>query len=224
MNAPAVRPATLREQDVCAADRARDKEGRFFLDPIYGRGYPNRLLAAYPDRPIPLKDGDLEIIPQPTDFLGINNYSELVVAYDPDHPEKFKRVPTCYPKTDMDGGIVPEGMYRLLKWVDEEYDHTPIYVTENGCALKDTLAEDGRCHDTGRIEYLRAYIAACGKALEEGVDLRGYFQWSYIDNFEWMYGYTKRFGIVYCDYVNQRRVPKDSFYFYRDVISGYVRM
>ena len=221
-NLAAVRPATRREEDVEAADRARDKGTRIWLDPVFGRGYPQRFLDAYPDCPLPVEPGDLEIIAQPIDFIGVNMYSEAAVRHDEGHPERFAGVPACYPQTAMGWDITPRGIYRLLEQIDAEYDHPVLYVTENGCAMPDALSADGtRCHDPGRIDFLRGYIGACGEALREGVDLRGYFLWSFIDNFEWAFGYTRRFGIVYCDYGDCRRVPKDSFYYYREAIAGH---
>jgi len=221
MNPPGTRAATRREEDVLAADRARDKTGRIFLDPIFGRGYPQRLLDAYPERPIPLKDGDLATIAQRIDFLGINMYYENAVAHDESHPEKYRTVATDHPKTAMGWDITPRGMYRMLKWVNEEYGPIPIYVTENGCATPDKVSDDGRCHDPGRIDYLEKYLGSCAEAMRDGVDLRGYFLWTFIDNFEWAHGFTQRFGIVYCDYeASQKRIPKDSFYYYREVIAG----
>jgi beta-glucosidase len=149
-------------------------------------------------------------------------YSEQPVTWDDDEPQKWRPVPCHQPETDMGWPIVPRGLYRLLRGIAEEYGPIPLYVTENGCAMPDKLSEDGtRCHDRGRIDYLRRHLAACRDTIADGVDLRGYFLWSFIDNFEWAWGYTKRFGIVYCDYVDLRRVPKDSYYFYRDVIAGY---
>ncbi len=219
-NPSAVRPATRREEDVLAADRARDKWARMFLGPIFSKGYPQRHLDAYPDCPLPIEDGDMEIIARKIDFLGLNMYTEEAAGHDESHPEKYKILPNYHPKTEMDWSITPLGIYRLLKWIDKQYDHPTIYVTENGCAMADTLSPDGRCHDADRIDFLKNYLRSCAEAITDGVDLRGYTLWSFIDNFEWSLGYSKRFGIVYCDYVNQRRVPKDSFYYYRDVIAG----
>jgi beta-glucosidase len=168
----------------------------------------------------------MELIAAPIDFLGLNYYFEPVVAavsVDAANPEGYQEVASHHERTHMDWPIVPRGLYRHLKWV---WKHTegrfPLYITENGCAVEDELTEDGmRCHDPRRVDYLRQHFRAAVDAIEDGVDLRGYFVWSLIDNFEWAFGYTRRFGIVYADYINQRRVPKDSYYYLREVIAGY---
>jgi beta-glucosidase len=215
------RPATRDPKDIEAADRARDHKTRMFMNPLFGRPYPQRLLDAR-GVTMPIQEGDAEIMATPVDFVGVNMYSEQPVTWDDDEPQKWRPVPCHQPETDMGWPIVPRGLYRLLRGIAEEYGPIPLYVTENGCAMPDKLSEDGtRCHDRGRIDYLRRHLAACRDTIADGVDLRGYFLWSFIDNFEWAWGYTKRFGIVYCDYVDLRRVPKDSYYFYRDVIAGY---
>ncbi len=222
LNTISPRPATRREEDAEAADRAADGHTRMFLDPLLGNGYPARHLAAYPEVTMPVEEGDMEIIASPIDFLGINFYWEDVVSADPEEPEGFRIEPQYQETTAMGWPITPRGFYRHLLWVRERTGDLPLYVTENGAAMPDELSEDGEhCHDPRRIEYLRSHLEACRDAVKAGVPLRGYFLWSLIDNFEWAFGYTKRFGIIYCDYVNQRRVPKDSFYFYRDVIAGH---
>jgi beta-glucosidase len=105
--------------------------------------------------------------------------------------------------------------------VNEQTGGLPLYVTENGCAIDDRLTADGtRVHDTARVDYLRSHFRACARAIEAGVPLAGYYLWSLIDNFEWAFGYTRRFGVIFCDYTDLRRVPKDSYYFYREVIAG----
>lgn len=225
LNMDSPRPATTREDDVIAADRAADLRTRFFLNPLMGKSYPERHLAAYPEAtPPPVKSGDEEIMAAPIDFLGLNFYHEPTIGTDPTemHPERYREVPTYHATTEMGWPITPRGLYRHIHWVWKETEgRWPLYITENGCACRDELSADGtRCHDTGRIQYLRDHLSAALDAIEDGVDLRGYFLWSLIDNFEWSFGYTKRFGIIYADYVNNRRVPKDSFYFYRDVIAG----
>jgi beta-glucosidase len=222
LNMISPRPATARQEDIDAADRAADGQTRVFLDPILGQGYPKRHLDAYPEIEMPVHSGDMEIIAAPIDFLGVNLYWEDVVAADDDHPEGFRLEPQYQETTEMGWPVTPRGLYRHLRWVHERTGDLPLYVTENGAAMPDILSADGeRCHDPRRISYLREHFEACRDAIEAGVPLRGYFLWSLIDNFEWSLGYTKRFGIIYCDYVNLRRVPKDSFYFYRDVIAGH---
>lgn len=214
------RPATNTPEDIEAADRAKDLKTRMFLNPIYGRDYPQRHLDAR-EVTMPVKDGDAEIMAQPIDFIGVNMYHEYPVAWDDSEPQKWRIEPCYQQETAMGWPICPDGLYRLLKGITEEYDKPPLYITENGCAWDDMLNDEGdRCHDPQRIDYIRRHMSACLDAIESGVDLRGYFVWSFIDNFEWAYGYSKRFGIVYCDYVDQRRVPKDSYYWYRDVIAG----
>jgi beta-glucosidase len=217
------RAATRRPEDSAAADRAADMRTRFFLDPLLGRGYPARHFAAYPEEtPPPVLAGDLEKIAAPIDFLGLNFYHEPVVAADRSHPEGYREVMSHHERTAMDWPITPRGLYRHLRWI---WQHTegryPLYITENGCAMPDELTDEGtRCHDPRRIAYLREHFAAALDAIEEGVGLKGYFVWSLIDNFEWAWGYARRFGIVYADYVNQRRIPKHSFHYFREVISG----
>ena len=221
LNLSTPRPATARAEDQLAADRAADRDSRMFLDPLFGKGYPERHLAAHPNLAMPIEDGDMALIAGKLDFLGLNYYNERAVRFDPEAPEQFSDVPTYYPTTAMGWPIVPDGLYRQLHWVQEATGGIPLYVTENGCAVDDQLSEDGtRVHDPDRIEYLRSHFEACAQAIDDGILLKGYYLWSLIDNFEWAWGYTRRFGIVYCDYTDLRRVPKDSYYFYREVIAG----
>lgn len=223
LNLESPRPATRRQEDRDAADRAMDMRSRFFLDPLLGLPYPQRHFEAYPGEvPPPVLEGDMETIATPIDFLGINFYYEPVVAADRENPEGFRPVESHHEETAMGWPITPRGLYRHLRWVWDRTGGTyPLYITENGCAMPDELTEDGeRCRDPRRVRYLRDHLSAALDARSEGIDLRGYFLWSLIDNFEWAYGYTRRFGIVYADYVDQRRVPKDSYFYYREVISG----
>ena len=225
LNLDTPEPATSRPEDVAAADRANDLRSLFFLDPVLGNPYPRRHLALYPEAKLPIQEGDRELIATPIDFLGLNYYYSSRVAHADTKtagPEQFREVVQFQEKTEMGWPITPFAFYRHLRWVSEKTGgKLPLYVTENGCAMPDELSRDGkRCHDPRRIAYMRDHLDVCLTAIEDGIDLRGYFAWSLIDNFEWAHGYTKRFGIVYADYVNQRRVPKDSFYYYRDVIAG----
>ena len=119
----------------------------------------------------------------------------------------------------MDWNVVPWGSAKLLKWIDERYDHPPIYVTENGCAY-DVPVVDGVCDDQQRLDFFKGYLTAMHGAISDGVDLRGYFAWSFMDNFEWAWGYTKRFGLVHTDYVTQKRTVKNSMKWYSAVIQS----
>ncbi len=220
LNMTTPRPATQSADDRVAADRAADLTSRMFLHPLLGKGYSKRYLETY-GLTIPEETNDMALIAGKIDFLGVNFYWEDAVSYDPAVPEQFKVEPTYQEKSTMGWPVTPEGLLRHLRWVADETGSLPLYITENGISLDDLLSDKGEtCHDPRRISYLREHLSVSRRAIEEGIPLKGYFLWSFIDNFEWAYGYERRFGIVYCDYVNQRRIPKDSFYFYRDVISG----
>ncbi|MFW6214414.1 MAG: GH1 family beta-glucosidase [Alkalispirochaetaceae bacterium] len=223
LNLSTPRSATRRREDLVAADRGADLQTRMFLDPLLGAGYPQRHLEAYPEVEMPVESGDLDTIAGKIDFLGLNYYTEDAVRHEADHPEGFAPVAQYQPVTEMGWPVTPGGLYRQLHWVNRRTGGTlPLYITENGCAAADELESDGsRVRDPRRIDYLREHFGAMKAAMEEGVPVKGYFLWSFLDNFEWAFGYTKRFGIVYIDYVNQRRVPKESFYFYREVIAGH---
>ncbi len=212
-------PATDSPEDMLAADRAADLDARMFLDPVIGKGYPQRYLDAYPEAPFPIESGDMEIIcKHKIDHLGINYYTEYPVAHDKDRPEHFKGIDTDLPKTFMQWDIIPEGLLRLLHWTHERTKDIPIFITENGSAWDDKIDEQGKILDTGRVAYLEAHLAICQRAIEEGIPLTGYYAWSTLDNFEWAWGYERRFGLIYCDFQTQRRTPKQSFYAYKEIV------
>jgi beta-glucosidase len=190
-----------------------------WLDPIYGRGYPERHLAAR-SVAMPILSGDMETIAAPVDFIGLNYYSERTVRSDPKSPEGFCEAPSWQDKTEMGWDIVPEGLYRMLKKIANRWPVEELYVTENGAAFADRADAGGRVRDRDRIAYLRSHIAACRRAVAEGVPLKGYFVWSIMDNFEWAHGYSMRFGLVHVDPGTGARKPKDSYYYYRDVVAG----
>src|SRR5579864_8881487 len=191
---------------------------RWFLDPIFRGSYPadllerNGLVAPY------VQDGDLEAMAAPIDFLGVNNYFRFIVSAGADGPQ-FIRNPEAQ-HTEMDWEVYPDGLYEVLVRVAKDYAPKAIYVTENGAAFGDVRVHDGAVHDPERTSYLQTYIGAVGRAIADGAPVKGYFVWSFLDNFEWAHGYSKRFGIVYIDYPTLERVPKDSFYWYRDHIAG----
>jgi len=192
---------------------------RWFLDPIFKGTYPDDMLAAWAESLPVIEDGDLAEIAAPIDFLGVNNYTSPLVAAD-DNGGRARVVRRAdADRTDMGWEVVPDGLHDLLVRLDREYGPEAIYVTENGAAFPDVRGHDGQVDDPERQAYLQAYIDAAGRAIAAGVPLRGYFTWSLLDNFEWALGYWKRFGLVYIDYATLERVPKGSFYWYRDFIA-----
>ncbi len=214
------RPASAKPEDIRAAEWVTDRDSRMFTGPVLGKGYPERFVSSMGMK-LPIEPGDMEIIASKIDFAGLNYYFENVVAHDAASPDGVRRMPQWQPVTGMGWPVVPGGLCRLLCWLSDEAPGLPLYVTENGCARDDSVdPADGRVHDPERIEYLRGHFEACERAVADGVPLKGYFLWSFIDNFEWSWGYARRFGIVYCDYMSLKRIPKDSFYFYRDIIAG----
>lgn len=213
-------PATDREADVEAARRDERTLTAWFLDPLFGRGYPEDLWAWFGDAVPRVLEGDMETIAQPLDFIGLNYYTRHVVRHDPQggHLQvAYERVPAVE-HTEMGWEVCPEGLYRMLHLLHQAYVVLAIYVTENGAAYLDRL-ENGRVHDPRRIAYLHAHFLQAHRAIEAGIPLRGYFVWSLMDNFEWAYGYSRRFGLYYVDYETLERVPKDSALWYRDIIA-----
>lgn len=208
-------------------DAARLFDGyfnRWYLDPVYGRGYPSDMVATYlaagylPDGLSFVQPGDMDIIAAPTDFLGVNYYTRELIAAGA-QPGEWQPVRLDTPRTEMGWEIYPEGLYQLLLRLYSAYDVPKIYITENGASYLDAPDADDTVHDERRIDYLRQHLDVCQRAIAAGVPLAGYFQWSLLDNFEWSHGYDQRFGMVYVDYETQRRIPKDSFYWYRDLIA-----
>ena len=206
-------------ENEAAAWRVDGEGNRWFLDPLFRASYPadllerNELVAPF------VRDGDLEAIASPTDFLGVNNYFRFVVDGDGERPQ-IVHDPEAQ-RTEMGWEVYPDGLHRLLVRVATDYAPAKIYVTENGAAFPDIRSHDGRVHDPERVAYLESHVEAVARAVAEGAPVKGYFAWSLLDNFEWAYGYAKRFGIVYVDYPTLERVPKDSFNWYRDFISSW---
>jgi beta-glucosidase len=204
-------------------DAARIVDGnlnRWFLDPLFRGAYPEDMLEHYAPAAPDVRDGDLAAIAAPIDFLGINNYSRHLVraSANGEGPHMVRDPESQY--TDMGWEIYPQGLYQLLARVRDEYGPAAIYITENGAAFGDVRGHDGQVHDPERRDYIAQHVDAVGRALEEGVPMKGYFVWSLLDNFEWAFGYGKRFGIVYVDYPTLERVPKDSALWYRDFVAG----
>ncbi len=213
-------PETLR-----AAARADAFRNRWFLDPVAGRGYPDGLFADLGVSAPPVRDGDLDIIATPLDFLGVNYYAPWHVRADSNvhadgkEPDDAWREPKPA-RTAMGWEIYPQGLTDLLARLRRDYAFPTVLVTENGAAFEDTWDGGERVHDPERQAYLAAHVAAVAHAIEEGVPVAGYFVWSLLDNFEWALGYSKRFGIVYVDYPTQRRIVKDSGRWYASLLAS----
>jgi beta-glucosidase len=230
LNPAAISPADPdSEADVAAAHLVDGLQNRIFFDPILRGNYPDdvlRHIRRFSDLSW-LRTGDETLIGQPIDVLGINYYSPSYVRSKPGiegNPtapgtEGVEFLPAEGPVTDMGWAIEPAALTRLLERIHTDYPGTALMITENGAAYPTGPDESGdRVPDAERVAYLEGHLRACHDAIARGVDLRGYFVWSLMDNFEWAEGYNKRFGVVYVDYHTQRRIPKDSARFYSEVI------
>jgi len=242
LNPAPIRAATADPADVAAARRVDGSHNRMFLDPLFTGSYPADMIEHYRGhRPgfSVIRDGDLDLIGGRCDFLGINYYSPVTVA-DESRRAAASAAGYCLPagtsdpisadlrvthvqrpgfgRTEMGWEIDPGGLVELLTRVRQEYLDIPIMVTENGAACCDYVAPDGRVRDLDRIRYLDGHLRAVLQARQAGVDVRGYFVWSLLDNFEWAHGYSKRFGLVWVDYPSGARIPKDSFSWYRQTV------
>lgn len=214
-----VYPASGEEADALAACHVDGFHNRWFLDPIFRGSYPDDMLEYFGPNGPPVEDGDLAAIQAPIDFLGVNNYSRRLVRADPagGHPISVREPDSQY--TDMDWEVFPDGLHDLLLRLRDDYGPRSLYITENGAAFPDVRGHDGRVHDLERRSYLERHIEAVGRAVEAGAPVKGYFVWTLLDNFEWAWGYWKRFGIVFVDFPTLERIPKESFYWYRDFIA-----
>ena len=211
-------PVTDSPADRAAGESLDRLINGMFADPV--------LLGTYPDEYAPLlPDGyadDLPAIAAPLDFYGVNYYEpQAVAAPSPGNPLPFDLgTVEGYPRTTNDSPIVPSGLRDLLLSLHARYGAAlpPIHVTENGCSFADEVGDDGAVRDLERIDFLDGHLAALREAMDAGVDVRGYFVWSIVDNFEWSKGYAPRFGLVHVDYATQVRTPKDSFHWYRKLV------
>ncbi|MCC2334527.1 GH1 family beta-glucosidase [Cellulomonas wangsupingiae] len=241
LNLHVTRAASPAPADVEAKRRIDTIANEVFLGPLLEGAYPQQVFAdtaAISDWSF-VQDGDLELIHVPVDLLGVNYYSTGRVQHGTppvgdgtpgpdghrssavsawvgaDHAEFL---PQPGPHTAMGWNIEPQGLVDLLLELHERYPALPLAITENGAAFYDTVTDDGRVHDADRVAYLHDHLDAVGEAMDKGVDVRGYFVWSLFDNFEWAYGYDRRFGVVHVDYDTQVRTLKDSARWYRELI------
>ena len=214
-----VYPWTDSPEDVAAASLADGTMNRWFFDALFRGEYPADMLEHF-GREVPaIERGDLAVIATPLDFVGANNYSRRFVRASPDGGAPLDVRAPSGELTAMGWEIYPAGIREVLTRLHREYGIRSLFVAENGAAFGDVRTHDGAIHDLERIKYFDAYLAEVAAAMADGVPVRGYFVWSLLDNFEWAEGYSKRFGLVFVDYPTLERIPKDSFYWYRDLIA-----
>lgn len=226
-------PAHCASNSVVDLEATRSFDGsfnRWYLDPIFGRDYPADKVVDYKrDKVLPeegphpfVEPGDMETISVETDFLGINYYSRAIIRDEKSTDNLPVTVHSTGVMTEMGWEVVPDALEKLLIDLRDNYSPKSIIITENGAAYGTAPDKNGVIDDAERQNYFRGHIAAVGRARDAGVPVDGYFAWSFLDNFEWAYGYEKRFGLVYVDYATQERLPKQSAHLYRSIIASAV--
>ena len=226
-------PLTLNQKDLEAAERALEFFLAWFADPIFKGDYPQVMRERLGSRLPKFTDQEKELIKGTSDFFGLNHYTTMYAAH---HNGRLKESSVYgnggisedqdvtllqdpnWPVTSMNWAVVPWGCRKLLRWINDRYDQPDIYITENGCSYPD-VPVDGKVDDTLRVAFYKGYLEACQQTIAEGIPLKGYFAWSFMDNFEWASGYEKRFGLHYVDFETLERIPKKSALWYKEVIS-----
>ncbi len=189
----------------------------WFSDPVFLGKYPEEGMAKFKDYLPVITEADMQLIAQPIDFMGQNIYNGYMVRAGKDGEPEFVDRPAGFSKTAAGWPVTPQCLYWGVRFLYERYKR-PLYITENGMSCHDMISKDGRVHDPNRITFLDSYLSALQKASDDGADVRGYFLWTFLDNFEWNKGYTERFGIVYVDFKTQKRIVKDSAYWYQKIM------
>lgn len=214
--------ATDSPEDSAAQARGDAYANKHFLDPLFLGKYPDEFPAMFGEAWVEWPREDFDLIKEPIDFLGVNYYSRGVVKHDDEaFPFSIKGVKQDGLHTEMGWEVFPEGLTRILVWIKQRYGDIPMYVTENGSAFADPPeAIDGKIDDPLRTEYMHQHLKAIRSAMMQGVDLRGYYAWSLLDNYEWSYGYSKRFGIVHVNYDTQERTIKSTGKYYSSIIAS----
>jgi beta-glucosidase len=213
-------PASDQPADIAAAKRLDGTENRLFLDPLFCGRYPRDIVDFY--RPVSdfafVRDGDLAVISEKIDYLGVNYYERHITRADPDNPQRAQFTYPGEKRTASGIGIDPGGLLDVLLRVKAEYASLAIYVTETGIALHDYVDAAGVVRDWERIDFYAEHLRAVREAISQGVDIRGFFAWSLLDSFEWAMGYSPRYGLTHVDFQTQTRVPKESALWYRETI------
>lgn len=215
--------ATNRRDDIAATKRIDGNENRWFLDPVFKGSYPADMLSWYSGRADvrQLREEDRSVIASPIDFLGVNYYEQHIVeTNDADNVHGARKLAPRPPMTDANVPIRPVGLANILRRVQAEYTNLPIYITENGAAFNDYITPEGLVQDVERVDYLQKHFAAVHECISSGLDVRGYFVWSFLDNFEWAEGYSRRFGIVFVDFGSQQRIFKASARWLQQLIAA----
>jgi len=225
INAMSITPGGTSEADRQAAERQFQFDNGVFFGPIFDGAYDKELIDEIGDL-LPIQDGDLATINQPLDFWGFNYYTPVKVVDAKTQHSKFPHTKTTTAttrndRTDIGWEIGAHGITDLLTQVYDRYDLPPVYITENGACYNTDIGADGKVHDVERTDYFQDHIAECAKVIDAGIDMRGYFAWSLMDNFEWAEGYKMRFGIVHVDFETQVRTIKDSGYWYSELAQSH---
>lgn len=212
-------PASDSAEDREAAKLANEYINHWYIKPLFDKCYPDIFARLPENHKPPVHENDFDIMAQNIDFLGLNYYTRLTYSAPKTAGEFYFENAALPPRTDIGWEIYPQALVDILIELNEHYSLPPIYITENGAAMADTL-ENGEVSDFDRVEYFHKHLNAVHTAIESGVNIQGYFAWSLMDNFEWAEGLSKRFGLVYVDYETQQRIPKKSALAYRDFVSS----
>lgn len=215
-----IEPFSSKQEDQDACHRGMGIFIEWFFDPVFKGKYPDFMLdwfeqnGAVPE----IQEGDMQMISQPIDFVGINFYTGSVGRYNKEAGLlEVEKINIGYQTTDIGWNIYPEGFYKVLNKINNQYGNIPIYITENGACYNDEVI-NGRVKDEGRIEYLKQHLTSILRSIETGVNIKGYFAWSLLDNFEWAEGYDMRFGLVHINFHTLERTKKDSYYWYKKIV------
>lgn len=215
-------PASSSDRDTAATQRQYELGNALYLSPLFKGKYPETLMEWIGRHAPVVKPDDFAIIGQPIDFLGVNYYRGICVQAAEDGGFMKSTMTSAssdnWGRTDIDWGIYPAGIKNVLLDIQNNYSKIDLYITENGCATRDQVSADGAVQDYGRVDFLRSHFMEAWKAINAGVNLKGYYVWSLLDNFEWASGYSKRFGMIYVNYTTGQRIMKRSAHWYKGVI------